>query len=307
MTKQGARRGGRIAREIPILLIGSDSEGRVFCEETKTVVVSLHGAGVISRYKLFAEQELILRCVETNREAEVRVVGEIGSQGPAHTYGIAFLDDTLNFWKMEFPPPPASCETDLASLTLECSGCSAPMTIENADLEFDVCAIHGGVVRYCGQCNLPTVWKRSTEVFSAPLLAGTAEKKLQPSERAASVLEPQPPSPPAPGAVAAQSGINRRLRVRAKVNYFACVRSTEFGDDIVVCIDMSRGGVCFKSRNCYLNSAMIQIAVPFSPESRAAPAIFVPARIAHVGKISAEGMYRCGVAFLPCNGTYTHI
>ena len=306
MTKQGVRRSGRIARVIPILLFGTNSEGKVFCEETKTVVLSLHGAGVVSQYKLFAEQELVLRWVETNQETEIRVIGEIGSQGRWHTYGVTFLNETLNFWKMEFPAPPANRESESASLTLECSSCKAPVLLENADLEYDVCAIHGGAVRYCGQCNLPTVWKRSTEVFSIPLSIRPAEMKPRQSDRAVALLEPRARREPAPDPTPAESGVNRRGRVRVKMNYFACVRSAEFGDDIVACLDMSRGGVSFKSRNRYLKAAAIQIAVPFSPESREAPAIFVPARIAHVEELAGGGMFRCGVAFLPGGGTYTH-
>jgi len=38
-----ARRSGRVKKEIPILLIGSDADGWVFTEETHTVVLSLHG------------------------------------------------------------------------------------------------------------------------------------------------------------------------------------------------------------------------------------------------------------------------
>jgi hypothetical protein len=48
MTNSTVRRSGRIPREIPILLIGSDMEGTVFSEETKTVMISLHGAGIVS-------------------------------------------------------------------------------------------------------------------------------------------------------------------------------------------------------------------------------------------------------------------
>jgi len=54
---------------VPILLIGSDTEGRVFSEETCTVVLSLHGGGGISTHKLLAEQELVLRSLESVREA----------------------------------------------------------------------------------------------------------------------------------------------------------------------------------------------------------------------------------------------
>jgi hypothetical protein len=90
----------------------------------------------------------------------------------------------------------------------------------------------------------------------------------------------------------------RRSRVRAKVNYFACVRSDVFGDDVVVCIDMSRGGLCFKTKHAYQMNIAVEIAVPFSPESPKALAIFVPAKILNITEFPNGKLFRCGVAFL---------
>jgi hypothetical protein len=104
MTHKKLRRSGRVSKRAPILLIGSDTEGRVFSEKTHTVVLSFHGAGIVSTHKLLAEQELVVRCLETNREAEVRVAGEIAQQGKTYTYGVAFLDDSIDFWQMDFSP-----------------------------------------------------------------------------------------------------------------------------------------------------------------------------------------------------------
>lgn len=169
MSYRKLRRSGRITKSVPILLIGSDTEGRVFSEETRTVVLSLHGAGVISAHKLLAEQELVLRSPESGREAEIRVVGEIAVQEDTHTYGAAFINEDLDFWQMEFPPPP-SLEERRLELLLECTACGSSVTVLNGDYEFDVCAIHGGLVRYCSECGYVTVWSR-------PDGTGGAERK----------------------------------------------------------------------------------------------------------------------------------
>jgi hypothetical protein len=95
---------GRISKELPILLIGDDLGGTVFSERTNTVVLSFHGAGVLSKHKLSPEQELILRWSDRNKETEIRVVGQIGSHNGVHTYGVAFVDPNLNLWEMDFPP-----------------------------------------------------------------------------------------------------------------------------------------------------------------------------------------------------------
>ena len=94
----------RIPKEIPILLIGSDLDGRMFSERPITVLLTLHGAGVLSRHKLAPEQELIPRWPDKNKEADIRIVGQIGEQSGRHTYGVAFFDLNLNFWEIDFPP-----------------------------------------------------------------------------------------------------------------------------------------------------------------------------------------------------------
>ena len=68
----------------------------------------------------------------------------------------------------------------------------------------------------------------------------------------------------------AKEGIESRTRVRAKVNSSACVRTEAFGDDIVQCVDMSCGGVCFRSPHSYYKEMSMQIAVPFSAEAKMA-------------------------------------
>jgi len=103
MPPEGVRRSSRIPKEIGILLVGSDMEGKMFSEQTKTVVLSRHGAGIVSRYALSAEQELILRRLDTNKEAEVRVVGNLGAHGKSYTYGVAFLNPETDLWDIKFP------------------------------------------------------------------------------------------------------------------------------------------------------------------------------------------------------------
>ncbi len=305
-----ARRGGRLSLAVPIRIIGSDAEGKVFSEETHTVVLSQHGAGIVSRQKLGAEQELVLRAVEANREAEVRVVGEIAKQGEMHTYGVAFVDTELDFWKMEFPAT-ADWDSRPAVLLLECGGRKGTVELENGDFEYDICRIHGGLARFCEDCGFLTVWRQSHELAparpkkvarKAELAAVTIDAK-QSVPVAVGLTSPQERELRETGAVAQEivaladsmEGMERRARVRAKVNFFACVRSEEFGDDVVRCIDMSKGGVSFRSKNVYAKEKTVLIAVPFSPEEMNAPAIYVKGRIAHVKEVA--GVWRCGVEF----------
>jgi hypothetical protein len=60
---------------------------------------------------------------------------------------------------------------------------------------------------------------------------------------------------------------NRRRHRRAKVNDYSCVHCETFGDDIVSCIDVSRGGLSFKTKHPYPRSSVVHIAVPFAREA----------------------------------------
>jgi hypothetical protein len=75
------RRSGRIAKEIRILLLGMDSGGEVFSEATRTVTLSRHGAGIISKHKLATHGLLILRFLGGWTEEAIRLVGQLGQDG----------------------------------------------------------------------------------------------------------------------------------------------------------------------------------------------------------------------------------
>lgn len=291
MPPEGIRRSSRIPRAISILLTGSDMEGKMFSEETNTVLLSRHGAGIISHYKLSPEQELILRRLDTNKEAEVRVVGQIGAEDDVYTYGVAFLDSTENFWGIKFPPA-SEVEQQARLAHLECSSCQARETVEHSDLESDVYLVNEGIVRYCKQCGSSTLWKRaSDDSEEAPVLV---EVGLRPSSASVAVEEESEPAPVAEPKPAVKPE-NRRKHIRTKVSFKACIKSFSFGDDVVTCEDVSRGGICFKSRKHYTEKLKVEVAAPYTPGVQN---FFVPAEIVYVMELKDEKLVRCGVAYL---------
>jgi hypothetical protein len=160
MPPDGTRRSGRIPKQLAINLFGSDMDGRVFSERTKTVVLSRYGAGIVSSYKLSAEQELIIRSEASHKEIEARVVGQIGSEGDTYIYGIAFLDRDINFWDIDFPD--LSDTEKLASETLlECHSCQSREMADHSDLASDVMAVNDSIMRYCRKCGSSTLWKQA--------------------------------------------------------------------------------------------------------------------------------------------------
>lgn len=295
MPPEGVRRSSRIPKEIDILLVGSDTEGKVFSEKTKTVLLSRHGAGIVSRYKLSAEQELVLRRLDRNKETEVRVVGQIGEQADIYTYGVAFLDSAQNFWGINFPVP-SETERQMQVVSLECGSCQARERVEQTDLESDVYRINAGIVRYCKKCGSSTLWKRASEgVEETPVVVEMVQSRevgwVDGQEKAPAPVVVTATEEPTPGA----RRENRRRHVRTKVNFKACVRSYAHGDDIVTCLDVSRGGLCFKSRKEYPEKFRIEVAAPYTPGVHN---IFTPAEIVYVQELKDERKFRCGVAYL---------
>jgi PilZ domain len=66
--------------------------------------------------------------------------------------------------------------------------------------------------------------------------------------------------------------------------------------------NMSRGGLGFRTKNAYAISTEVTVAVPLSPESPPAPALYVPARVVNIAELPELKTFRCGVAFLPVAG-----
>ncbi|HYL63527.1 MAG TPA: PilZ domain-containing protein [Candidatus Methylomirabilis sp.] len=343
------RRSGRIAKELPIVLLGTDTLGKVFSEETHTVVLSRHGAGIASRYKVAPDEVLTLRLPDSAKEAEVRLVGQIGGEPGHYIYGLAFADPDLEFWPMEFPPPEPD-ERPGEKLPFECSLCGRRQKFAQRGIEEDVYAVNGFVLRFCPDCGTTTRWKKAegepvgaaasfpvgshdgdgtpnrirttlatTSFDSVParssmpleatlLVAPTSELIVplsdlpQPAASKSSVSSsissgpaaaPQEAPPPAFGSSGRR--INRRRHVRVKVNFRACVRHPAYGDEVVECENVSKGGVCFQSHRQYSVGSSVEIAAPYASGE---PALFSPAKIVRADPIPGGQVFRYGAAYL---------
>ena len=281
LEEQHVRRSSRIPKEIAILLTGCDANGKQFIEKAKTVVLSRYGAGIVSKHKLVIEQELILVHAQSNKEADIRIVGQIGSANGFYTYGVAFLHPEVNFWGVDFPSL-TGAEISEKTTSLQCTICGCREYIGQEALELDVYPIHGSILRDCKQCVRSTLWKK----VSGELLESAAPCKVPVSSGQATPSETQPASVP---------DKNRRKHHRIKVNFTACIRNPGWEERLVQCENVSRGGLCFKSDKRYYETARIEVAAPYSAGS---PCILVPAEIVHVQELPEEGMFRYGVQYL---------
>lgn len=327
------RRSGRIAKEIRILLLGMDCNGTVFSEETRTVTLSRHGAGIISKHKLAMDGLLIMRFSGGSTETAIRLVGQLGQDARGFVYGVAFVDEEEDFWELKFPPPPV-WNVNVHG-PMQCESCKNCEIVDQSEVEADVYALSESILRYCIYCGMPTVWKRApaTELVtanSAPSNAmagdsdipgssawrtevqtGTkpspaspesksaahgARHRLPEAEMLASEELPVPALPPTASAVVAKAA-NRRKDVRTRVNLSACVRF-EQDEEIVECANLSKRGFAFRSRKQYPVGGEILAAVPFYPGT---PPSFVTGSIRHVTALPNHN-FHYGVMYLKLSG-----
>jgi hypothetical protein len=263
------RTSDRVYLETAIIISGTDSAGRGFVENTRTLVLSRRGAKIISRQALVPQQKITIRCLKTGLDAAVRVVGPIvGEEGGCH-FGIALLQPEVNIWGVNFPLLDGT-EKAAGRVFLECADCHAQEVVHLDVFELEVLLANECLSRPCKQCNDTTLWMRSA----------SGEGHI-PSGRGVLV------SPPT-------SQERRAPRIKLKVN--VCLRNPAYGEEVVSTVNVSRGGFRFLSRKDYPIGTVVEAALPYSP---GAANIFTPARIVYKEAGAREGTFAHGVAYIP--------
>lgn len=285
MEGQGIRRSDRVSLELPIQVSGTDTTGNRFVVETRTVVLSRHGAKILLDRELAAGQELNIRCLSTGKEAGVRVVGQIGGELKdgyyTFNYGVEFLNPADNPWEIDFPPL-AESEKAVVRILLECTSCHTRQVTYLGELEAEVFAANQCISRPCKRCAVISLWREAV----APEASQEIPLAVDPQ---AVAQRPQAPPP---------RTLNERKEVRVKLQMKACIRTAEFGDLVVVTENVSRGGFSFKSPERFGTGSIVEVCVPYSP---GAGNIFSPARIEHLEALPQEGLHAYGVAYIPAH------
>ncbi len=278
MTVEWLRRSDRVSISIPVEIIGADLSGEHFVEQSRTVLVSRHGATIIISRKLAPELELIVRCPGTSKEALIRVVGQVGGQHDSYVYGLSLMDQNFDLWNIRFPSL-SEAESAVGRILLECSACKNREIVYMDEIEAEVYEANLCLQRRCSRCGGSTIWR-------------WVPKELH------EVLQTSAPAEPAAAHDAADAPtpvVSRRKNLRIRSNLRVCIRQPGFDDLVVKSEDVSRGGMCFKSTNGYFLGSRIEVAIPYSA---GAANIFVPARIVYAQKLPEEGVVKYGVSYL---------
>ncbi len=288
MEEPGKRRSDRVDLSFPIELLGTDVSGEYFVQQARTVVLSRHGAAILVNRRLAPTQEMVIRHLEANREAECRVVGQIEAQADDHVYGVALLDPNVDLWGIEFPPPPPP-EEAVGRALLSCGGCKGWQIIHLNEFEVEVFQANHIISLYCKRCRDTTLW-REVEYEARK---GKEHVYMRLREKADFASGPEDPNVAQMAELPRTENDRKHLRVRTTIT--ACIRAPWRGDEVVDTVNVSRGGFCFKSPKDYELGSRIEIALPYMPDSAN---IFIPARIARARASPSEAVREYGVAYI---------
>jgi hypothetical protein len=266
---QNVRSSDRIYFELRIILTGTDAAGKEFVEETKTLVVGRRGAKIISRHALVPQQRLRIRCLRTDRVADLRVAGPIGGDEEGGHYGIELLNAGTDFWGINFPLLNAAARA-ASRMLLECTRCHSQEVVHLDVFELEVLLANECLMRSCSKCKDSSLW--------VPVALEGGEATM--SEQAASSRHPH----------------HERKDARISLRVDACIRHPILGDEVVVTENVSRGGFRFKSSRDYPTASLIEAALPYVP---GAANIFAPARVVYREDHPTQEMRAYGVAYVP--------
>ncbi len=261
------RQSERITLALPIQVTGSNLFGDVFMCEGWTEVVSQNGARIRLTQNLAPEQEITIRCLETGNEAAARVVGRLNTKSKGNVYGIMLLNPIIHPWGINFPPRGDSAGA-VGRIVLECLACHTRELAYLDGFELEVLESNNSLSRFCKRCTDSTMWRKSFEPLPAP----------------------EPEADDSRG-----DGPERRREARREVRTVACIKSREYGEELVKVRNVSRSGLCFEGQRSYEKDWRIEVAIPYSSGGGN---IFLPARIARVQLVPSGSISLFGVEYV---------
>jgi hypothetical protein len=207
-------------------------------------------------------QKIHLQRIGSGEEAVGRVVGQTGVRSEHNLYGIEVLNQSDNFWGIRFPrqwgsrfPQQKELEESHSRALLKCAACQTCHVTSLNEVELSVFQITHRLTRMCDVCSTSTVWEAVPDKALAQ-------------------------EPLATGKIA-----DKRKYGRINMKTVACVGPLGPKADIVDVVNISRGGICFRSAQTYREDSWIQVAVPYT---QGAANIFVAGCVVRSRKISND-------------------
>ncbi len=253
----------RISIALPVEVVGIDLHGNEFSDVTYTEQVSSHGANLVLNRQLGPDQQLLLK--RNGSQAVARAVGQIGIRDmnvrvSGFLYAVALPEITnQQLWNVVFPPD----ANGFTNFQMYCDKCKDCVTVALDEIKRSVLEINHRLCRTCSICATATFWSEVKESISS----------------SASQTETSPE--------------DRRKQRRVKMKTSACICRPGEEADVAQALDISRGGLSFRSSHEYIEDTWVRIAVPYTPGNAN---IFVAGRIAW-RRSTASDMWEYGVQY----------
>jgi len=258
---------------------GTDADGREFHESGSTVEIHREGALLElpeATGRILPGQLLTVRRQHGEDgwlEAQARVLGLVRSTDHLRSYSVELLQGEEEFWAIEFPGCARSPHA-VACMLLECCFCRRREVVYVNDRDMLCFNIQRGIARPCGSCEMPTIWVQTLDEDTPSRTSNSAAFKR----------------------IGQHTQIHdRQATPRFSTRLTACVRAAGSELELAVCENMSRGGLCFRTRRRFQENDILEVAVPFT---KGAANIFVPARVVYVQEVPSAGLHRHGAAYL---------
>jgi hypothetical protein len=246
----------RIGISIPVVVRGTDLNGREFTDRTASEHISRHGAGLVLKRLLGPDQHITLRRTGPGLETSGRVVGQIGIRPEGHVYGIAVEDCT--FWGVKFPP---GAQGELR-VELRCTCCAVRESAMLTEIEAAVLEANKILSRPCAECRATTFWQAVADSQQAACPSRDGKPVAAPSSKA-----------------------NRRKNLRTSLKASACLCQPSGLRDVSRVLDVSRGGISFQTTENYTVHSWVELAAPYI---EGGANIFVPGRIVWERKLNDD-------------------
>ncbi len=269
------RQSDRVTLSLPIRVIGTDTLGREFRDEARTILVTRHGARILLARELDPKTEITIRYPRIDREAKARIIGKAAESPDGNQYGVRILDTSVNLWGIHFPAA-AEAESAVGRVLLECTSCHAQEVACLDGLALGVFQANRTLSRPCKCSPAMTAWSEvSSDGTVGPVaaVAAAVATKLVSTARVRNLRE----------------GLEQSWKIHA------CVRSAEFGEEIVLTDNPTRTGVRYMSENKYEEGEKVDIAIPYQ---RAGGNVFIPAQIKWTMWDPEEGISLSDVIYL---------
>jgi len=268
------RRTERVLIQVPIAVKGTDTEGRAFREETRTIVINRNGARVCLRATVRPNERITIINLQNQLSCPFRVVIQLQkSLSGQPEWGVECLKPEINFWGILFPEQSAPlAKEESVDALLECRVCKSRELARLPLTDYRSLVAQSLLSRHCAKCDDSTEWE-----------FGFVEEEAETSPQATSEGGVSPP---------ASGGAERRRAKRLTAKLPVRIRLEDGQEEITRTENLSKTGVCFYSGLKLEKGATIRLSVGASLD---APGTEIAAKIMWARATGGEEHFLYGV------------